>query len=145
MNGLRAILLLAILVLTQACRGSGVSRVRPAELDACVGSWSVDWYDGGMDHGIGSVRIQPDGSLDGMLRDDAFRSAEWNQAVGAVLTGRVSRTGAFDGSIAWNSGRAGWKLTGQLGVDSNGVLRLQASPPGGSDDIERTLVVMLHR
>lgn len=145
MSGVRALLLLACLVLTQACRGTGMTRVTPAGLDACVGNWSVDWYDGGVDHGVGTVRIQPDGSLDGMLRDDAFRSAEWNQAVGAVLTGRVSRTGAFDGSIAWNSGRAGWKLTGQLGLDSNGVLRLQANPPDGSDDIERTLAVTLHR
>jgi hypothetical protein len=145
MNGVRVVLLLACLALTQACRGTGVMRTTPVDLEACVGSWSVDWYDGGLDHGIGTVRIQPDGSLDGMLRDDAFRSAEWNQAVGAVLTGRVSRTGMFEGSIVWNSGRAGWTLMGQLGRDSNGVLCLQANPPGGADDVERTLVVMLHR
>jgi hypothetical protein len=110
-----------------------------------MGSWSVDWYDGGVDRGIGTVRVQPDGSLDGVLRDDAFRSAEWNQAVGAVLKGRVSQTGLFEGSITWSSGRAGWNLTGQMGRDSSSTLRLEASPPGGAGDVERTLVVIFHR
>jgi hypothetical protein len=139
------VLVLACLLAPHACGGFAASRVAPASLPACIGSWSVDWYDGGMDRGVGTVRIGADGSVDGMLRDDAFRSAEWNQAVGAILKGRLSRIGVFEGSVTWSTGRAGWNLTGQMGLDSSGILRLEARPPGGADDVERTLVVIFHR
>jgi len=116
--------------------------VKPAD---CEGSWSADWYDGGVDRGVGTVRITTDGSVDGVLRDDAFNSTEWNQPVGAFLKGGVGTDGSFRGSISWSSGRAGWNLVGQLRTDEAGVLRLDAAPPGDTPDPVLTLTVTMHR
>jgi hypothetical protein len=136
---------LACVMLSQACGGTAFTRMNPVELDACAGSWSAEWYDGGVDRGVGTVRIGADGAVDGLLRDDAYNSAEWNQAVGAFLKGRVERDGSFLGSISWSSGRAGWNLVGQLGSNASGDMRLDVAPPGGVADPGRTITVILRR
>jgi hypothetical protein len=143
MKMLHRCLVVGVVCVMQSCAGPGP--IRPADPEACAGSWSAAWYDGGVDRGVGTVRIGADGSVDGLLRDDAYNSAEWNQPVGAFLKGRVARDGSFQGSIAWSSGRAGWNLVGNLGTEPSGALRLQASPPGGVDDAMRTLTVTLRR
>jgi hypothetical protein len=143
MNVLGAFIGAGLLCLMQACAVTGA--FAPADPKSCAGSWLAEWYDGGVDRGIGTVRIASDGSIDGVLRDDGYDSSEWNQAVGAFLKGRVSRDGSFQGSVSWSSGRAGWKLVGSLSSDPSGALRLQAAPPGGEGDAMRALTVTLRR
>lgn len=144
MNG-RARIACLLLAAMQSCAGSSTARMTPADPSDCAGSWAADWYDGGVDRGVGTVRIAEDGSVDGVLRDDAFNSTEWNQPVGAFLNGRLGKDGSFRGAISWSSGRAGWNLVGRLGFADDGVLRLETAPPGGAQDPGRTLTVTLHR
>jgi hypothetical protein len=112
---------------------------------AWVGTWVVNWYDGGPDYGSGNVRIAADGSMDGQLVDDAFNSAEWNQPVGATLKGHIAADGSIDAGLAWSTGRAGWSVTGKAYFTGPESFQVQFSPAGGDASAGKSVTMTFHR
>jgi hypothetical protein len=125
--------------------GVPAATVQPDFQKRWTGTWTVNWFDGGPDYGTGTVRISPDGTVDGALVDDAFNTAEWNQPVHATLKGRIGPDGSIDAGIAWSSGRSGWGLTGKAHFTGPETFQVQFSPTGTGDEATRSVTMTFHR
>lgn len=125
--------------------GQPAKTVAPDFQKQWMGTWTVNWFDGGPDYGSGTVRIAADGSMDGALADDAFNSAEWNQPVGATVKGKIGPDGSVAAAIAWGTGRAGWGMSGKAYFTGPESFQVQFSPGQGADAAATAITMTFHR
>jgi hypothetical protein len=125
--------------------GVPVATVQPDFQKRWTGTWTVNWFDGGPDYGTGTVRISPDGTVDGSLVDDAFNTAEWNEPVSATLKGRIGPDGTVQAGIAWSSGRPGWGMSGKAYFSGPETFQVQFSPTDGGDLAAKSVTMTFHR
>lgn len=125
--------------------GVPTQTVQPDFQKQWIGTWTVNWFDGDADQGIGTVAIADDGSMNGSLVDDAFNTAEWNQPVGATLKGKVGPDGSMTAGIAWSTGRPGWGLQGKAHFTAPETFQVQFTPTGPGDVASRAITMTFHR
>jgi len=125
--------------------GIPASTVQPEFQRQWIGSWTVNWYDGGADYGNGTVRIAVDGSVDGALVDDAFNTTQWNQAVSALFKGMITPDGTMTAAISWSDKRPGWSIHGKAYFTGPESFQIELSPPKAGDDAATTITMTFHR
>lgn len=125
--------------------GQPARMVQPDFQRQWIGTWTVNWFDGGADYGSGTVTIAADGTLDGALVDDAFNTTEWNQPVGATIKGKVGKDGSMTAGIAWSTGRPGWGVEGKAHFTGPESFQIQFTPTGSGDPAERSITMTFHR